>query len=257
MGLLGYGLDAGDGNQTADLLARNLPPISLGDLSVVGRLKSAPARPRSALPPQRARRVHPHSRPNKQASLDLTSVETHAPHARARPITAAESLQAVTWGGQGAAGRVPSPARCNSPPIVSGRHPHRLFFSSVLITRRPRRSTPWAFSLPVSGSSRSDTTPGTLALPSRTVPPPPRPSSSTPHPAPHRTPMPGIPRLRPPRSLFAWPIPVSVSVTVPVPRPRPETEPRPPRPCATRPVARVSHHLPWNEEALVRILARR
>lgn len=101
MGLLGHGLDAGDGNQTVDLLARNLPPISLGDLSVVGRLKSAPARPRSALPPQRARRVHPHSRPNKQASLNLTSVETHAPHARARPITAAESLQAVTWGGAG------------------------------------------------------------------------------------------------------------------------------------------------------------
>lgn len=44
-------------------------------------------------------------------------------------------------GGQGdrgaAGGRVLSPARCNSPPIVSGRHPHRLFFSSVLITTPP------------------------------------------------------------------------------------------------------------------------
>lgn len=55
MGLLGYGLDAGDGNLTVDLLARNIRTISLGDLSVVGRLKSVPARPR---PPVAKASIH-------------------------------------------------------------------------------------------------------------------------------------------------------------------------------------------------------
>lgn len=155
-------------------------------------------------------------------------------------------------GGQGtggAAGRVLSPApvhaRCNSPPIVSSRHPHRLFFPSVLITRRPRRSTPRASSLPVSGSSRSDTTPGTSALPSRTapeiVPPPPR-SSTAPHAdAWHSA---SSPSTLPLLGQSPFPSPSPSPCPVPVPRPNPDYHDLVP-------------HAPWHESRITSLGMRR